>query len=135
MSTTVSSEIEDRIDGAALSAFLATSVDDRPHVAPVWYLYEDGHLYFFTQGRKLANVERNERVAIAIEGPESRWLVVFRGTASVRTDETLRGEVADSLFAQYLDDAAADAYRTTEGDPQGALVEVVIGSATLQDDE
>jgi nitroimidazol reductase NimA-like FMN-containing flavoprotein (pyridoxamine 5'-phosphate oxidase superfamily) len=135
VSTTVSGEIEDRIDGAALSAFLATAVDDRPHVAPVWYLYDDGHVYFFTRGRKLANVERNERVALAIEAPGSRWLVVLRGTASVRTDETLREEVADSLFAQYLDDAEADAYRTTEGDPQGALVEVAIGSATLQDNE
>jgi nitroimidazol reductase NimA-like FMN-containing flavoprotein (pyridoxamine 5'-phosphate oxidase superfamily) len=135
MSTTVSSEIEERIGGATLSAFLATSVDDRPHVAPVWYLYEDDHLYFFTQGRKLANVERNERVALAIEGPESHWLVVLRGTASVRTDETLREEVAGNLFAQYLDDVEADAYRTTENDPQGALVEVAIGSATLRDDE
>lgn len=135
MSPTVSTDIEDRIEGAALSAFLATSVDDRPHGAPVWYLYDDGHLYCFTRGRKLANVERNERVALAIEGPGSRWLVVLRGTASVRADGALRRDVADRLFAQYLDDADTGAYRTAEGDPQGALVEVAIGSATLRNGE
>jgi len=131
--TTVSPDIEDRIGGAALSAFLAPAVDDRPHVAPVWYLYDDGHLYCFTRGRKLANAERNERVAVAIEGPESRWVVVLQGTASVRSDDDLRRDVADRLFAQYLGDADADSYRTAEGDPQGALLDIAIGSATLRE--
>ncbi|MFB6298619.1 MAG: pyridoxamine 5'-phosphate oxidase family protein [Salinirussus sp.] len=126
-------EVAERIDGAPLSAFLATAVDDRPHVAPVWYVYDDDHLYFFTQGRKLANVERNERVALAIESTEDRWLAVIRGTATVREDSALRADVADRLFAQYLGDADAGAYRTETGDPQGALVDVEVGSGTVRE--
>ena len=79
----VPDEVVDRVAGQPSSAFLATAVDDCPHVAPVWYLYDDGHVFFFTQGRKLANIRRNPRVALAIEGPDSAWLAVLRGTATV----------------------------------------------------
>jgi len=125
-------DVADRVAGQPYSAFLATTVDDRPHVAPVWYLYDDGHVYFFTQGRKLANVRRNPRVALAIEGEDSIWLAVIRGTATVREDDDHRREVADRLFDQYLDDAGS-AYRDADGDPQGALVDVEVGSATLRE--
>ncbi|WP_159899256.1 pyridoxamine 5'-phosphate oxidase family protein [Salinirussus salinus] len=128
----VPDEVVDRVAGQPYSAFLATAVDDRPHVAPVWYLYDDGRVYFFTQGRKLANVRRNPRVALAIEGEEAAWLALVRGTATVREDGELRREVADRLFEQYLDDGGA-AYRDADGDPQGALVDVEVGSATLRE--
>ena len=127
----VPDDVADRVAGQPHSAFLATAVDDRPHVAPVWYLYDDGHVYFFTQGRKLANVRRNPRVALAIEGEDSAWLAVLRGTATVREDDDRRREVADRLFGQYLDGGGA--YRDADGDPQGALVDVAVGSATLRE--
>lgn len=128
----VPDDVVDRVAGQPSSAFLATTVDDRPHVAPVWYLYDDGHVFFFTQGRKLANIRRNPRVALAIEGPDSAWLAVLRGTATVREDEPLRLTVADQLFGQYLDDDG-EAYRDADGDPQGALVDVEVGSTTLRE--
>jgi PPOX class probable F420-dependent enzyme len=123
--------VVDRIRGQPYSAFLATSVDDRPHVAPVWYLYEDGHVYLFTQGQKLANLRRNPRVALAVEAPDSAWFVMLRGTARTATDRDRRRGIADRLFGQYVDDDSA--YRDAEGDPQGALVDVEVGSATLVD--
>jgi PPOX class probable F420-dependent enzyme len=123
--------VVERVRGRPYSAFLATSVEDRPHVAPVWYLYEDGHLYCFTQGQKLANVRRNPRVALAIEGEGSAWVALLRGTATVEEDDDRRRAVADRLFAQYLDDDSA--YRDADGDPQGALVDIEVGSATLQE--
>jgi PPOX class probable F420-dependent enzyme len=124
--------VVDRVAGQPYSAFLATAVDDRPHVAPVWYLLDDGHVYFFTRGRKLANVRRNPRVAVAVEGEGSAWLALLRGTATVREDPDLRLDVADRLFDQYLDDGGT-AYRDADGDPQGALVDVEVGSATLRE--
>ncbi len=125
-------DIVDRVAGQPYAAFLATAVDDRPHVAPVWYLYDDGHVYCFTQGRKLANVRRNPRVALAIEGQGSAWLALLRGTVTIREDDALRRDVADRLFGQYLDDDSG-AYRDADGDPQGALVDVEVGSATLRE--
>ncbi|MFT4881510.1 MAG: PPOX class probable F420-dependent enzyme [Natronomonas sp.] len=128
----VPDDVVDRVAGQPYSAFLATTVDDRPHVAPVWYLYDDGHVRFFTRGRKLANIRRNPRVALAIEGADGAWLAVLRGTATVREDETLRLAVADRLFGQYLDDDG-EAYRDADGNPQGALVDVEVGSTTLRE--
>lgn len=85
----VSAEVESLIADAPLSAHLATSVDDRPHVAPVWYGYRNGTLYFITGGRKLSNVRRNPRVAVSIEKAtdgDVEWNVMLRGTATVRDD-------------------------------------------------
>ena len=41
-------QVESLIEDAALSAHLATTVENRPHVAPVWYDYHDGHLRVLT---------------------------------------------------------------------------------------
>lgn len=126
----VSAAVADRLAGAAVSMHLATSVDDRPHVAPVWYLYEEGHLYAFTGGRKLENARTNPRVAASIEQTGSEhWLVVVRGTASIVEDRDRRREVARRLFVKYTDDPGG--YTDENGDPGGTLVDVRIGSATL----
>jgi nitroimidazol reductase NimA-like FMN-containing flavoprotein (pyridoxamine 5'-phosphate oxidase superfamily) len=47
----VPQDIENLIAGAPLSAHLATTADDRPHVAPVWYGYRDGVLSVITGGK------------------------------------------------------------------------------------
>jgi nitroimidazol reductase NimA-like FMN-containing flavoprotein (pyridoxamine 5'-phosphate oxidase superfamily) len=85
----VPDEVETLIAGATLSVHVATSVDDRPHVAPVWYLYDDGVVSFVTSGRKLRNLRENPRVALSIEkGDESgvEWTVTMLGTATVIDD-------------------------------------------------
>jgi nitroimidazol reductase NimA-like FMN-containing flavoprotein (pyridoxamine 5'-phosphate oxidase superfamily) len=123
----VPERVADHVAGAPLSAFLATAVDGRPHVAPVWYHYDE-QVYCFTGGQKLANLERNERVCLAIEGAD--WLAVLRGRATVREDPALRVAVAEALFDTYVD---GEQYRDEDGDPQGALVEIEVGSSTLRE--
>lgn len=56
--TTLPPAVTDRIADAPVSAHLATSVGDRPHVAPVRYGYRDQTIYCLTGGTKLANVRR-----------------------------------------------------------------------------
>ena len=132
----VPATVAERIRGVPLSAFLATTVDDRPHVAPVWYFYDeaDESVWFFTDGQKLENIEANPRVALAIEDRgEDGWVVLLRGTASVVTDAARRDEVADRLFVQYLGDPDAVTFRTTGGDPTGELVRVDVGSVTFRE--
>lgn len=86
--------LREEVADATLSAFLATSVDDRPHVAPVWYTYDEREgqpvFAFLTGGRKLANVRENPRVALSIECADEdsvEWRVVILGTARVVRDE------------------------------------------------
>ncbi|WP_276257438.1 pyridoxamine 5'-phosphate oxidase family protein [Haloglomus litoreum] len=127
--------VREEVADATLSAFLATSVDDRPHVAPVWYTYEaadDGDVVsLLTGGRKLRNVRENPRVALAIERADEaavEWRVVLRGTARVVEDpETVRA-ARNALFEKYYGPDYDDA-DTEEG---GALVEVAVGSGNVE---
>ena len=100
----VPSEIEDLIGGAALSAHLATTTDDRPHVAPVWYGYDDGVLSTLTGGRKLANCRKNPRVAVSIERlreGDPVWMVAMQGVAEVNEDPTRIEAARDRIFPKY----------------------------------
>jgi PPOX class probable F420-dependent enzyme len=124
-------EAEALIDGAALSAHLATSACDRPHVAPVWYVYDADTISVLTGGRKLANVRRNPRVAVSIEradGADVAWMVAIRGTASVVEDPERIAAVDARLGEKYRGESGeADASSV-----EGALVEIAVGSATAQ---
>ena len=135
---TVPAEVESLVADAPVSAHLATSVDDRPHVAPVWYGYRDGVVYFVTGGRKLSNVRRNPRVSLSIEdarGGDVAWNVTLLGRATVNDDpervEWARGWIYDR-YDDSDDEARTDGGESTdEGDDYDyALVEVEVGSAS-----
>lgn len=121
----------DRLETATVSAHLATSAENRPHVAPVWFLYDDGHLYAFTGGRKLANIRENPRVAASIEDEE--WHAVLQGTASVVEDDERIEEIGQRLFEKYTGGGPADEYTDSDGAPQGTLIAVSIGTTTVRD--
>lgn len=125
--STIPAEAETLLESEPLMAHLATSVDDRPHVAPVWYRYEDGQVDLVTTGRKLANIRENPRVALSIQADDdghAEWMVTLRGTATVVEDETATDEARRRINAKY--DAAADAYE------QNTLVRIDVGSASCR---
>ena len=127
MTDTVPSEAADLLRSEPLMAHLATSVDGRPHVAPVWYLYEDGIVSLVTSGRKLANVRENPRVALSVQKDDSgdaQWTVTLLGTATVVEDDAAFGDVNRRINAKY--GAGEDAY---EGN---TLVRVDVGTATYR---
>ncbi|MFB6108892.1 MAG: pyridoxamine 5'-phosphate oxidase family protein [Haloplanus sp.] len=147
----VPTEVESLIRGAPLSAHLATSVDDRPHVAPVWYGYRDGTLSLLTGGKKLENVRRNPRVAVSIEDAtdgDVAWTVTLLGTARVSDDPERMAEASGWIYDAYdgeaeteeeRADADGDGQEDDGGDEEGdeldadgeyALVEIEVGSAS-----
>ncbi|WP_424019455.1 pyridoxamine 5'-phosphate oxidase family protein [Halorientalis pallida] len=84
-------EAEDHLTSELLVAHLATSRDDRPHAAPVWYVYRDGAIEIATTGTKLANIRANPRVALSIQKVEAGdplWGMTIRGTATVVESES-----------------------------------------------
>ena len=120
-------EAERLLESEPLMAHLATSVDDRPHVAPVWYRYDDGIVEVATTGRKLENIRANPRVALSIqqdEGGDARWAVTLLGSAAIVEDEAASQRASRRLNAKY--DASEDAY---EGN---TLVRIHVGSATYR---
>lgn len=118
-------EAERLLESRPLMAHLATSMDDRPHVAPVWYRYEDGIVSLSIGGRKLKNVRENPRVALSIqhdEGGDAQWMVALRGTARVVEDDREAEDGIARINEKY--GARTDAYGENE------FVRVEVGSAT-----
>lgn len=128
--TTVPEEVEEWLTTGREMAHLATSRDDRPHVAPIWYRYEDGVVEFVTGGKKLENVRANPRVSISIERSEDgvgQWHVVLFGTATVVTDEEKLWAGRTRLFQRYR---GRDPSLEEDGEPPEALVRVGVASAS-----
>lgn len=133
--------LAERIAGERVVAHLATSVDDRPHAAPVWYRYrpEAGVLAIVTGGTKLANVRENPRVCVSMqadEGGQAEWLAVVRGTATVVDDPERIREATLDVYGKYLgeDTETWPAYYRSHLDPDAglSLLEVDVGSATVE---
>ena len=127
MAETVPAEVEALITSDPVVAHLATSVDDRPHVAPVWYRYEDGTIDVTTTGKKLANVRANPRVALSIEqdeGGRPEWTVTLRGTATVVEDPDRNREANRRINEKYGADPSAWSENT--------LVRIDVGSTNYR---
>ncbi|NHN49075.1 pyridoxamine 5'-phosphate oxidase family protein [Halostella sp. JP-L12] len=127
MSDSVPEPAERLLTSEPLMAHFATSVDDRPHVAPVWYVYGDGAVELVTSGRKLRNVRENPRVALSVqkdEGGQTEWTVTLLGTATVVEDEAAFREANRRINRKYGAPENAHA--------ENALVRVDVGTASYR---
>lgn len=119
--------VERLLTSEPLMAHLATCADGRPHVAPVWYVYDDGVVEISTSGRKLRNLRANPRVALSIQKDvdgNPRWTTTLLGTATVVEDEDAFAETNRRINRKY--DAPQDAF------PRNTLVRIDVGSATYR---
>ncbi|WIV66706.1 pyridoxamine 5'-phosphate oxidase family protein [Natrialbaceae archaeon AArc-T1-2] len=115
------------LEDEPVMAHLATCTDGRPHVAPVWYVYDEGTVELVTTGRKLANVRENPRVALSIEESENgdaQWTVTLLGTATVVEDDDENRAARRRINAKY--DASPDAYA------ENTLVRIDVGSGSYR---
>ena len=115
------------LEGERLMAHLGTCVDGRPHVAPVWYVYDDGVIEIVTTGKKLENVRKNPKVALSVqkdEGGDPQWTVTVLGTAAVVEDDAENRDARLRINDKY--GASPDAYAGN------TLVRVEVGSGTVQ---
>ncbi|MGM0372193.1 MAG: pyridoxamine 5'-phosphate oxidase family protein [Halobacteriota archaeon] len=104
MSDQVPDEAAQLLESEPLAAFLATSVDDKPHVAPLWYQYRDGVIELTTTGRKLTNIRKNPNVSLAVHKAEAgtpEWMVTLLGTADIIEDEAEEQRVRREINAKY----------------------------------
>ncbi|MEF8757013.1 MAG: pyridoxamine 5'-phosphate oxidase family protein [Halobacteriales archaeon] len=125
MARSIPEAAADLIDGAKVMVHLATCDDGDPHVAPVWYGYDDGVVEVTTGGRKLANLRANPRVALSFQkdrAGETLWRVTALGTAEVVDDEAALAAATRRINRKY--GVPEDAYR------ENTLVRVDLGSAS-----
>lgn len=125
MSGVVDSETEALLTSEPLMAHLATCRDGRPHVAPLWYRYEDGVVELVTTGTKLRNVRENPKVALSVQKDDAgraEWMVTLLGTATVVDDEAETRAATRKINEKYGVDSDAWA--------ENVLVRVDVGSAS-----
>ena len=100
--------------------------DGWPHVAPMWYLMDDGKVAFrsFTKSQKIVNLERNPKITVLLEvGKTYEELrgIMIKGTARLVTDP---GEV----LAMYGELSKRYAFVGTEPVPlEGKALEDAFG--------
>jgi PPOX class probable F420-dependent enzyme len=92
----LSSELRSLIESGPLAHVVTIQPDGSPHVTVVWIGLDGGDIVSGHLGkyRKLANVERDERVVISIEAPRHEGVVmaehaVIYGRGSVETGGAL----------------------------------------------
>ena len=110
MGRTVPAEAEALLTSEPLVAHLATSHDDRPHSAPLWYDYRDGEIEIATTGRKLQDIRENPRVSLSVqrtEDDEPQWGLTVHGIASVVEEEAESQAILRRINQRYGADADA----------------------------
>jgi PPOX class probable F420-dependent enzyme len=128
-----------------LDAFLAepghllriatVDADGMPSVVPIWFIAEDGRLWFTPRERSAwwTHLQRDPRACVVVdeEATPYRKLVV-RG--SVRVDHAPGEDDAwrdryRRIACRYIPDAAADAYLTTTINERRALLSIPISGS------
>ena len=89
-------EIAEYLKEAHVAHMVTVRSNGRPHVAPVWFLEEDGRAFVMadTNAVKVRNVRRNPDVALSIAADQRPFkFVVLHG----------QGEVTDKDLAQVVE--------------------------------
>src|SRR5579872_4451750 len=101
-------EIEEFLASGKLPLRLGT-VDSRgeANIHPVWFVYEDGHLYIFTEKgtRKVRNIDRTKRVYFSVDTdhPPHRG-VKGKATASFLGDVSKSQQIGAKVIRKYMGD-------------------------------
>ena len=124
----VPDDVERRIADATLVAQLGTCVDGKPHIAPLWYRYDDGSIEIATTGQKLANIRRNPSVVLGIQSADEDgmpdWYVSIFGTATIVEDDEESRAGRRRIHRKYGIDE--DSF------PENVLVRIDIESVSYQ---
>jgi PPOX class probable F420-dependent enzyme len=110
------------VNEAEKTAFLARPLtaivstigrDGAPRGTPVWFLYEDGRVFIWTDaGRRwVRNILRTPRVAVTLAEHEPPFAaLLLRGTATVHRDHPDAAGIIRRITAKYIPPAEIDAY-------------------------
>lgn len=104
MSRPIPDEAITLLTGLPRIAHLATSHDNRPHVAPLWYTYHEGTIELTISGRKLQNIRQNPHVSISVQHDEEgipQWGIVVQGTARIVEDEDASEDIFRRVNERY----------------------------------
>ena len=113
-----------------LCRIATVQADGAPHVAPIWFIYEEGAIYVTPRGASswLANIRREPRVAITIDEEAHPYRkVTLQGEARIvhdLGDDDAWRERYRRIARRYAPPESADAYIEATIDQPRALIAV-----------
>ncbi len=86
-------------------ARISTVNKGKPHIAPVWYIYDGTHFYVSTgaKTRKARNIKKNPNVSLIIDSTDGMFrhkCVMVEGRADLSREG--HPEVTKKIYARYL---------------------------------
>ncbi len=101
--------------GAKVLQVATIGKDGAPHLAPMWFVMEDGNIVFrsFTKSQKIVNLMRDPRLTVLVEAGNAYGElqgVMITGTARLVTDPDYVLKIYGGLAARYpmVGDAPVD---------------------------
>ena len=86
------------------SAWLSTTrPDGRPHAVPVWFLWEEGLVYFTTAATSQKGVNLTTQPYAVLHVGDGDDVIIVEGPTSLVTDPTERLRVADRYGEKYVE--------------------------------
>ena len=99
--------------------------DGRPHVAPIWFIVEDGDILFATSAEagKSRAMRRDARVSLVVDVEEPPYAFVkVDGTVEITEDHDEALRVATLAGGRYMGADQAEAYGARNGVPGECVV-------------
>ena len=102
-----SREEEDFLYSGRILRLASIKKDGTPHIVPVWYLYENGKIYLWTDAAsiKVKNIRRNNTVAMCVDVGEAYYdlkNVIMKGKCKVLKDESLAMRIEEKFCTKYF---------------------------------
>lgn len=99
-------ELTEFLDSGHTLQVASIDADGYPHLAPMWYVVQDGKIVFrsFTKSQKIVNLKRNPKVSVLLESGETYDElkgVMIRGTATLIDDRAKVLEIYGAIAAKY----------------------------------
>ena len=101
------------------------AADGRPHVAPVWFIVDDGDLLFATGTRsgKVLAMRREPRVSLVVDTEEPPYAFVkVDGVVEVTEDSGELRRVSTLTGARYMGPGQAESFGERNSGPGECLV-------------
>ena len=99
--------------------------DGRPHVAPIWFIVEDGDILFATSAEagKSRAMRRDPRISLVVDVEEPPYAFVkVDGTVEISEDPGQVLRVATLTGGRYMGADQAEAYGARNGVPGECVV-------------
>ncbi len=115
------------MEGTRTGKISTVREDGRPHVAPIWFVWNEGKIIFCTMDSsiKAKNIRRNPQVSICVDDESPPYaFVIIQGTAKFSDNQKDLLKWNTILGGRYMGEKLAEVYgkrNTAEG---SLLVEV-----------